>query len=268
LYDKLKIGHTIFHDGIKGIMSYVKIKQPKLADIIEDRIESMILDGSLELGEKLPAERELAIKFDVSRPSLREAIQRLESKGLLTRRQGGGTYVKEALREKLADPLFELLNTHPESQYDLLEFRHALEGFSAYYAALRGTADDFEKIKGCYRAIEAAQQDNNLEREIQNVALFYLSVVEASHNVVFMHLARGIKPLLEKNISDNVKKLYAYPEVAKKIHLHRLQLLDAILSKQPKVAQKASAQHLMYIEETRSVILREESSFKRELGRF
>ena len=77
-------------------MSYVKIKQPKLADVIEDRIESMILDGSLELGEKLPAERELAKKFDVSRPSLREAIQRLESKGLLTRRQGGGTYVKEA----------------------------------------------------------------------------------------------------------------------------------------------------------------------------
>jgi len=249
-------------------MSYVKIKQPKLADVIENRIESMILDGSLELGEKLPAERELAKQFDVSRPSLREAIQRLESKGLLTRRQGGGTYVQEALREKLADPLFELLNTHPESQYDLIEFRHALEGFSAYYAALRGTAEDFDKIKSCYAAIERAQKKQDLQCEIQNVALFYLAVIDASHNVVFMHLARGIKPLLEKNISDNVQQLYAYPEVAKKIHEHRFQLLEAILSKQPAAAQKASAQHLMYIEQTRSVILREESSFKRELGRF
>ena len=249
-------------------MAYAKIKQPKLADVIEDRIESMILDGSLELGEKLPAERELAKQFDVSRPSLREAIQRLESKGLLTRRQGGGTYVKEALREKLTDPLFELLNTHPESQYDLLEFRHALEGFSAYYAALRGTADDFNKIKNCFVAIEEAQKNGDLELEIQSVALFYQSVIEASRNVVFMHLARGIKPLLEKNISDNIKQLYDYPEVAKKIHQHRLQLLEAILSKQPSAAQKASAQHLIYIEETRSVMLREESSFKRELGRF
>ncbi len=230
-------------------MAYAKIKQPKLADVIEDRIEMMILDGSLELGEKLPTERELAKQFDVSRPSLREAIQRLESKGLLTRRQGGGTYVKEPLREQFTDPLFELLNTHPESQFDLLEFRHALEGFSAYYAALRGTADD-------------------LELDIQSVALFYLAVIEASRNVVFMHLARGIKPLFEKNISDNVKPLYRYPEVAKKIHQHRLQLLEAILSKQPSVAQKASAQHLIYIEETRSVMLREESSYKRELGRF
>tara|TARA_R110001583_G_scaffold10698_4_gene49078 strand:+ start:12435 stop:13184 length:750 start_codon:yes stop_codon:yes gene_type:complete len=249
-------------------MGYAKIKQPKLADVIEDRIESMILDGSLELGEKLPAERELAKQFDVSRPSLREAIQRLESKGLLTRRQGGGTYVKEALRQKLTDPLFELLDTHPESQYDLLEFRHALEGFSAYYAALRGTAEDFDKIKACFEAIEIAQKDNNLELEIQSVALFYLAVIEASRNVVFLHLARGIKPLLEKNISDNVRQLYDYPEVAKKIHQHRLELLEGILSKQPLVAQKASAQHLIYIEETRSVMLREESSFKRELGRF
>ncbi|MGJ8581560.1 MAG: GntR family transcriptional regulator, partial [Psychromonas sp.] len=65
-------------------MTYAKIKQPKLADVIESQLESMILEGRLELGEKLLPERELAKQFDVSRPSLREAIQRLESKGLLT----------------------------------------------------------------------------------------------------------------------------------------------------------------------------------------
>jgi GntR family transcriptional repressor for pyruvate dehydrogenase complex len=123
------------------------VKQAKLSDIILAQLEAMILEGSLKPGQKLPAERELAKQFDVSRPSLREAIQRLESKGLLTRRQGGGTYVKEELREQLTDPLFELLNSHPESKYDLLEFRHAIEGFSAYYAALRGTSEDFKKIK-------------------------------------------------------------------------------------------------------------------------
>jgi GntR family transcriptional repressor for pyruvate dehydrogenase complex len=65
-----------------------------------------------------------------------------------------------------------------------------------------------------------------------------------------------------------VQQLYGYPEVAAKIHQHRLQLLEAILSKQPTSAQQASAQHLSYIEETRLVMLREESSFKRALGRF
>jgi len=113
-----------------------------------------------------------------------------------------------------------------------------------------------------------ANATGNIELEIASVAEFYLAVIEASHNVVFLHLARGIKPLLQKNISDNVKQLYLYPEVAKKIHQHRLQLVDAILSKQPLKAKEASDQHLNYIEETRLVMLREESAFKRELGGF
>lgn len=249
-------------------MAYAKIKQPKLADAIENHLENLILEGVLALGEKLPAERELAKLFDVSRPSLREAMQRLESKGLLTRRQGGGTYVKEGLQKQLADPLFELLNTHPESQYDLLEFRYALEGVSAYYAALRGSAEDFKKIQSSFETIEVAQRDNNTALEAESVALFYLSVIEASHNAVFIHLARGIKPLLEKNIADNVKQLYCYPEVAKKIAQHRRQLLDAILCREAKKAQQASARHLTYIEETRFLMLGEESSVKRKLGRF
>ncbi|WP_094751657.1 pyruvate dehydrogenase complex transcriptional repressor PdhR [Psychromonas sp. CD1] len=243
-------------------MAYPKIKKPKLADVIEDRIETMILDGTLVLGEKLLPERELAKQFSVSRPSLREAIQRLECKGLLMRRQGGGTYVQMHLHEKLADPLFELLNSNPRSQYDLLEFRYALEGISAYFAALRGSSEDLSKIKDCFDAIESAQKNNVLELEIRQVIRFHISVIEASHNVVFLHLARGIKPLLEKNISDNIKQLYRFPEVANKIHHHRVQLLDAILSKRPLDAQNASAQHLIYIEKTRSLMLEE----KGELG--
>ena len=249
-------------------MSYEKIKQPKLADVIENRLETMILDGSLKLGEKLPAERELAKQFDVSRPSLREAMHRLESKGLLTRRHGEGTYIKEDLRKQLIDPFFELLNTQPESQYDLLEFRYALEGASAYYAALRGSTTDFNRIKNSFIAIEQARQVQDIEKEIQSVAAFYLAVIGASHNVVFIHLAQGIKPLLEKSIADNIKLLCTYPDVADKIHLHRLQLFEAILSKKPDDAQQASARHLSYIEETRTEMLREKSIFTRTLRRF
>ena len=121
-------------------MAYSKIRQPKLSDVIEQQLEFLILEGTLRPGEKLPPERELAKQFDVSRPSLREAIQRLEAKGLLLRRQGGGTFVQSSLWQSFSDPLVELLSDHPESQFDLLETRHALEGIAAYYAALRSVA--------------------------------------------------------------------------------------------------------------------------------
>lgn len=62
-------------------MAYTKIRQPKLSDVIEQQLEHLILEGTLRPGEKLLPERELAKQFDVSRPSLREAIQKLEAKG-------------------------------------------------------------------------------------------------------------------------------------------------------------------------------------------
>jgi len=73
------------------------LKQQKLSDIILAQLEAMIIEGSLQPGEKLLSERELAKQFEVSRPSLREAIQKLEAKGLVTRKQGGGTFVSNLL---------------------------------------------------------------------------------------------------------------------------------------------------------------------------
>lgn len=61
-------------------MAYSKINQPKISDVIMNQLEQMILEGSLQPGQKLPPERELALQFEVSRPSLREAIQKLEAK--------------------------------------------------------------------------------------------------------------------------------------------------------------------------------------------
>ena len=75
-------------------MAYQRIRQPKLSDVIEQELERLIVEGTLSPGQQLPPERELAKQFDVSRPSIREAIQRLEAKRLLTALRGG-TFVSE-----------------------------------------------------------------------------------------------------------------------------------------------------------------------------
>ena len=177
-------------------MAYRKIRQPKLSDVIEQQLAFLLLEGTLRPGEKLPPERELAKQFDVSRPSLREAIQRLEAKGLLLRRQGGGTFVQSSLWQSFSDPLVELLSDHPESQYDLLETRHALEGIAAYYAALRSTDEDKERIRELHHAIELAQQSGDLDAESNAVLQYQIAVTEAAHNVVLLHLLRCMEPML------------------------------------------------------------------------
>ncbi len=244
-------------------MSLRKPPLPKLADAIVAELEQMIVDGSLQPGQKLLPERELAVQFGVSRPSVREAIQRLEARGLLYRRQGGGTYVQLELGSGLTDPLFALLQSNPESQFDLLEFRHVLEGVAAYYAALRGTESDFERIRTAQSGIERAQAAGDLPGEAAAVTEFYQVMMAASHNTILLHLVRAMRSLLERNILRNIEVLNQRPGVVNRIRRHRSDLIAAILSGQPEQARDACHEHLAFIEDTLLDIQREEQRSQR-----
>ncbi|WP_421504404.1 pyruvate dehydrogenase complex transcriptional repressor PdhR [Edwardsiella piscicida] len=246
-------------------MAYSKIRQPKLSDVIEQQLEYLILEGTLRPGEKLPPERELAKQFDVSRPSLREAIQRLEAKGLLLRRQGGGTFVQANLWQSFSDPLAELLAAHPESQYDLLETRHALEGIAAYYAALRSTDEDFVRLRECHLAIESAQAAGDLDGEADAVMQYQVAVTEAAHNAVLLHLLRCMAPMLEKNVKQNFELLYARREMLALVSDHRASIFAAIIAREPERAREASHRHLAFIEDILLEMSREHSRRERSL---
>lgn len=248
-------------------MAYSKIRQLKLPDVIEQQLEFLILEGTLRPGEKLPPERELAKQLDVSRPSLREAILRLEARGLLVRRQGDGTFIQSTLWRSFCDPLVDLLEQHAESQYDLLETRHALEGIAAYYAALRGTDDDLARISECYQLIEYAQQSGKLDAEASAVLQFQIAVTEAAHNVVLLHLVRCMEPMLAHNLHQNFELLYASQEMYPLVSAHRTHIYAAIMARQPEQARDASHRHLAFIEEILLDRNREQSRRERSLRR-
>ncbi|MGL4224611.1 pyruvate dehydrogenase complex transcriptional repressor PdhR [Vibrio misgurnus] len=253
-------------------MAYQRIRQPKLSDAIEQELERLIVEGSLSPGQQLPPERELAKQFDVSRPSIREAIQRLEAKGLLTRRQGGGTFVSDRMWQSFTDPLLNLLSSHSETQLDLLEARHALEGICAYFAALRGTEQDFARIQHCATKIAETQHGNdidqhNVDQEAECVMAFLIAITEAAHNVVLLHIVRSLSPLLEQNIRQNFTLLHHRPAAVEKVTKHRANIVNAIVSGQPEKAREMSHSHLAYIEETLLDLTREQTRRERSLRR-
>lgn len=248
-------------------MTYRKIRQPKLSDAIVDALETMILEGTLRPSEKLPSERDLAKQFEVSRPSIREAIQALEAKGLLTRRQGGGTYVQEQLWQSLSDPVLELIANDSESQYDLLEFRHATEGMLAFYAAIRGTNTDFERIRQSQLVIEKAQQANNIDEEADAIVELYKVIAEASHNVAMLHLVLSMSELLRQNIAQNLELLYRHDKAVDSSNKHRSALVEAIVSRDSEQARNASNAHLAYIEDVLLSVRQEDSRVQRSLRR-
>ncbi|HCH70746.1 MAG TPA: pyruvate dehydrogenase complex transcriptional repressor PdhR [Colwellia sp.] len=244
-----------------------KLKPQKLSDIILAQLEELIVEGSLQPGEKLLPERDLAKKFDVSRPSLREAIQKLEIKGLVTRKQGGGTFVSKNIMKSFSDPMFDLMANSSQSQFDLLEFRHGIEGMASYYAALRGTTTDFEQIQDKYNNIGNSQLEDNLKLEAEAVYEFYIAICAASHNVVILQTARSMAELIIDNIEQNLTVLAKRPEIFSKVTDYRKDLLDAIVSGQPKKAWSASHRHLAFIEEILLKLTQENSRIKRTLRR-
>ncbi len=242
------------------------MKRETLSDRIATQLGTMIAEGGLQPGERLPAERQLAERLGVSRPSLREALKKLASKGLLTSRQGGGTYVKKSLDAGLTDPLLELLHNHPESRFDVLEVRHALDGQAAYYAALRASDEDRYRIQKAFEhMIELHHKGDNPLDEALADAAFHLSITEASHNIVLLHIMRSLFTVLQRSIKHNLDKLYTIPRVFEPLSLQHENLMKAVVEGNPEAARHAAQDHMVFVEESLQGIDKQQARHERHL---
>jgi GntR family transcriptional repressor for pyruvate dehydrogenase complex len=234
-------------------MGFDQVRQRRLSDDIVERLEGMILEGTLRAGERLPAERALAEQFGVSRPSLREAIQKLVAKGMLISRQGGGNYVTETVGSTFSDPLLVLLENNTDAQRDLLEFRHTLEASCAYYAALRATEWDREQLQVSFDALQdcysRADEVSRAEEGIAD-ANFHLAIAEASHNAVLLHTIRGLFDLLKRNVLTNIGGMYKQRSETRDmlISQHR-ELFTSIMEGRAEDAREVSSRHILYVQE-------------------
>ena len=219
----------------------------RLPEIVVMELEKRILEGSLKPGDRLASERDLALELGVSRPSLREAIQRLVSKGLLSTRHGGGTHVTDRLEAHFVDPWQEMLNGHPVLQSDLLEFRQMLESNAARLAAERATDADIERLDTVFAKLEAVYASGDLEACINADAAFHQTIAEAAHNIMFGHLSASLMRLIHGHISDNLQHLHARPPLWNKIHAQHRAIWQAIRKHQPEAAARASDHHIEFV---------------------
>lgn len=228
------------------------IRQHRLSDDIVEQLETLILEGTLQPGQRLPAERALAEQFGVSRPSVREAVQKLAARGLVISRQGGGNYVSDSLGSSFSDPLMNLLESRPEARRDLLEFRHTLEADCAYYAARRATDLDrqqlqlaFDELQACY----AREPKASREEEGAADARFHLAIAQASHNLVLLHTIRGLFDLLKRSVVTNIGGMYALRSDARDTLIAQHQaLFDAIMAGRAEDARRIAGEHIRFVQ--------------------
>ncbi|WP_171102731.1 MULTISPECIES: FadR/GntR family transcriptional regulator [unclassified Ruegeria] len=229
-------------------MPFQKVQTEKLSLAVVRQIELLILRGILRPGERLPAERELAERLGVSRPSLREAISELQAQGLLTAKAGSGIYVAEVLGSAFSPALIRLFGSHDEAVFDYLSFRRDMEGLAAERAARLGSDSDLRVIQALMDKMEAAHADNAAEDEAQLDAQFHMAIIEASHNVVMLHMMRSMFDLLRQGVFYNRQMMFHQRTTRDAILDQHRAINTALQERDPKGARQAVEQHLSYVE--------------------
>jgi GntR family transcriptional repressor for pyruvate dehydrogenase complex len=220
------------------------IRTQKVCDAIVCHLEKLILEGAVRPGEKLAGERELSQRFDVSRPSLRDAIEKLTARGLL-RVTRNGTYVADFLTPMM-QPLASLLTDNPRASADYFEFREGVESQAARIAALNATSVDKDALREHIALMRAVQKDNNPATEAQADVDFHMAIYEAGHNVVMLHVMRALGDLLRNNIFYNRNTLYERSGVREKLLEQHAAIADAVIAGDAEAAEAAAARHISY----------------------
>ena len=241
----------------------------RIADSVAKDLELRILEGSLKPGDRLPAERTLALELSVSRPTLREAIQKLVSKGLLSTKHGGGTVVTDRLQASFSDPWQDMLKDHPLLQSDMLEFRHMLEGEAASLAAERATGADIERIDAAFAALEAAYDSDNMQACIDADVAFHQAIAEASHNAMIGHLSASLMRVVHGHVSDNLIHLHASPKRWAQIRAQHRAIWEAVRNHEPVDSKRVAHAHISFVRQSMDEVEKSQErhhSAKRRLG--
>ena len=230
-------------------MPFQKVQTEKLSIAVVRQIELLILRGILRPGERLPAERELAERLGVSRPSLRDAIADLQSQGLLTAKAGSGIYVAEVLGSAFSPALIRLFGSHDEAVFDYLSFRRDMEGLAAERAARLGSDSDLKVVQTIFAKMEAAHTSNATEDEAQLDAQFHMAIIEASHNVVMLHMMRSMYDLLRQGVFYNRQMMFQQRTTREAILDQHRAINTALQARDPAAARAAVDMHLTYVEQ-------------------
>ena len=158
-------------------------------------------------------------------------------------------FVADVLGSAFAPALVTLFATHDSAVFDYISFRRDMEGLAAERAARLGSDTDLKVIETIFKKMEVAQQKRNPTEEAELDADFHLAIIEASHNVIMLHMMRSMYELLREGVFYN--RSVMFKQRVTRDHLldqHRA-INDALQDRDPDKAKDAIASHLDYVEQ-------------------
>jgi len=227
-------------------MELQPIKTKRIYETIVEQIKNLIISGNLKPGDKLPSEKELAERLQVSRTSVREALCALDMAGLLEVRPGGGAFVRQSNPSDILESLSFALILEKEKIRDIVELRRGLEIEAAGLAAERASEENLTKMEEAL-----AQMETDLATGAPGDASdlkFHYSIIEAARNPLLLRVMNTIYDTMNQTfrITRNLWLKSPSSTPQRLLEEHR-QIYKAIRSKNAKKARKIMSLHIQKV---------------------
>jgi len=226
---------------------FIPIKPKRVAEEVVEQLKTLIFEGTLKPGVKLPAERELAKSLNVSRVSLREALNTLQGMGLLEIQQGNRTFVRPTTTRSIHDPLVSFAKSSPANVLQVLEIRKYLEMGSVSLAAERATSDEIARFEQIIREMEEDQKKNRLGAKTD--LDFHAAIAEATHNQAYLHMMHTIYDLLQEELRFAWGGVFRKKDRRKELFKQHKRIFKAIKERNPRKGAEETLIHLNFVEE-------------------
>lgn len=241
------------------------IKGGSVAESTARHLKDLIVEGALSPGDLLLPERDLALRLNVSRPTLRQGIKILEEEGLIVSTPAGRSVA--SLGREITDPLIALIASHAEVVDDYLEFRATTERMAARLAAQRANAVDRERLTACMERIDRAHDDGVQRAEADADVDLHIAVYEASHNLVVLHTMRALSGMLRQGVIENRETLFTRPETRDRLRAQHRAIYESVMAGKVEEAGQAAEAHIHYTHQALKEIKEAETRLQVSLRR-
>ncbi len=231
----------------EGIAAEANPKNQSQYTYVIDQIKKMILTGKLTIGDRLPPERDLAQKYNVSRNSVREAMRTLQAIGLLDCRQGSGNYIVNNLKEQLSDSFSLIFMLDRCSMTDLTSLRRTFEAETLRGIVWKDDPNIWKRFENLAHKIRISKSIDEIEAlDVE----FHMLVASLATNPMIQYLQMSINTAYQQNVEFlNV----TYPRwsinTLEHAQQYQLDIVNALLSKDIPTIERALYKHYSYIKD-------------------
>jgi len=223
---------------------YKTVRTSRLYEQIVQQIEESVLKGALKAGDQLPAERDLAQRFGVSRTAVREAVKALREKGLVEAYSGRGTFITDGTSQAIRQSLGLMVKIgQPSGSIHLAEVRGILEPEIAALAATRIQEQHLALMREAVALMDRAHEDPDayIEADLD----FHLALAEAADNPLILSLLDSIVGLLR----EQRMRIFQVEGGPSRGQYHHKRILQAVEHHNPEKAREAMRAHLLQVRE-------------------